>query len=213
MQEKVVEILKSKGIETGMESLTERKNRNPLARLLTPNFNDEQEKNKLLPPEYRQDPLLRQLKKNPENYNNDFLELPMRTQDLVIDQLEKKGVNIGVIEDLTKGDRNPLNQLLTKGKLRKEDPLLRQLKTDLESYKDDILQLPSKKQDTLLKILRNEGITEKQIKSLLPPRERQNPLLRLLRPDFKDQIERQQLSLPKYKQNPLLRQLVTEPEE
>ena len=213
MQEKVVEILKSKGIETGMESLTERKNRNPLARLLTPNFNDEQEKNNLLPPEYRQDPLLRQLKKKPENYNNDFLELPTRTQDLIIDQLEKKGVNIGVIEDLTKGDRNPLNQLLTKGKLRKQDPLLRQLKTDLESYKDDILQLPSKKQDTLLKILRNEGITEKQIKSLLPPRERQNPLLRLLRPDFKDQIERQQLSLPKYKQNPLLRQLVTEPED
>lgn len=213
MQEKVVEVLKSNGIEISVESLTKGKTRNPLARVLTHNFNDEKEKNHLLPPEYKQDPLLRQLKKNPENYNNDFLELPTRTQDLVIDQLEKKGVQIGIIEDLTKGDRNPLNQFLTKGKFKKQDPLLRQLRTDLESYKDDILQLPSKKQDTLLKILRTEGITEKQIKSLLPPRERQNPLLSLLRPNFKDQTERQQLSVPKYKQNPLLRQLVAKPEE
>ena len=213
MQEEVVEVLKSNGIELSMESLTEGKTRNPLARVLTPDFNDEQEKSHLLPPEYKQDPLLRQLKKNPENYNNDFLELPTRKQDLVIDQLEKKGVQISVIEDLTKGDRNPLNQFLAKGKFRQEDPLLRQLKTDLESYKDDILQLPSKKQDTLLKILRNEGVADKQIKSLLPPRESQNPLLRLLRPNFKDQTERQQLSLPKYKQNPLLRQLVEKPEE
>ena len=213
MQEKVVQILKSKGIESSMEPLTGMENRNPLSRVLTPNFNDEKVKNNLLPPEYNQDPLLRQLSKNPENYNDDFLELPIIKQDLIIDKLEKEGVKVSAIEDLTVGDRNPLNQLTVKDKFKNKDPLLRKLKTHIESYKDDILQLPSKKQDTLLKILRNEGITERQIKSLIPPKEKQNPLLRLLRPDFKDQIERQQLSLPKYKQNPLLRQLVTEPEE
>ena len=213
MQDKVVKVLKSKGIEFSMEPLKGMENRNPLARVLTPNFNDEKVKNNLLPPEYNQDPLLRQLSKNPENYNDDFLELPMIKQDLIIDKLEKEGVEIGAIEDLTVGDRNPLNQLIAKDKFKNKDRLLRKLKTHIESYKDDILQLPSKKQDTLLKILRNEGITERQIKSLLPPKEKQNPLLRLLRPDFKDQIERHQLSLPKYKQNPLLRQLVTQPEE
>ena len=213
MQEKVVKILKSKGIESSVESLTRMENRNPLARVLTPNFNDEQDKNNLLPPEYNQDPLLRQLSKNPENYKEDFLELPMEKQDLIINKLEKEGVKSGVIEDLTEGDRNPLNQILAKDKSKNKDPLLRKLKTHIEGYKDDILLLPSKKQDTLLKILRKEGMTERQIKSLVPPKGKQNPLLRLLRPDFKDQIERQQLSLPKYKQNPLLRQLVTQPEE
>ena len=73
MQDKVVKVLKSKGIEFSMEPLTGMENRNPLARVLTPNFNDEKVKNNLLPPEYNQDPLLRQLSKNPENYNDDFL--------------------------------------------------------------------------------------------------------------------------------------------
>ena len=225
MQDEVVDILITKGIQSNLESLTDMQNRNPLVKVLSPSYNDEQERNSLLPPVYKQDPLLRQLSKNPNNYNDDFLELPIRTQSRVIEKLEKEGVKTSTLEKLTKGDRNPLNRLLSpsfkdekeKDKLagpnRKQDPLLRKLKTDLESYKDDILQLPTRKQDTLLKLLRREGITDEQIKGVIPPRERQNPLMRLLKPNFKDIIEKQQLSLPRYKQNPLLRQIVTEPQQ
>ena len=64
----------------------------------------------------------------------------------------------------------------------KQDPLLKQLRRRPENFKDDFLQLPRRKQDTLLKVLRSHGMPPFDIDKLKPPTYKQNPLLRLLRP-------------------------------
>ena len=64
----------------------------------------------------------------------------------------------------------------------KQDPLLKQLRRRPENFKDDFLQLPRRKQDTLLKVLRSHGMPPFDIDKLKPPNHKQNPLLRLLRP-------------------------------
>ena len=225
-QDEIIDIIKTEEKDFGIESIVNvDEERNPLQRLLLPNNQDNYDKNNLLPPAYRQNPLLRQLKNDPDDYNEDFLELPMKMQDQIIEVLEKNGLTGLSIGKLAKGNRNPLLRLLSpnfqdnkdKDNLElpksRQDPLLKQLKSHVENYKDDILQLPSRKQDILLKILKKEGIPDSQINGILPPHERQNPLLKLLDPNFKDEIEKQQLTLPKYKQDPLLRQLITAPKD
>ena len=225
-QEIIIEMVKTSDKDSEIDDIIpEGVERNPLKRLLQPTSRDEFDKKHFLPPSYRQDPLLRQLKSQPEEYNEDFLELPMRIQTKVIDILEEKGADPRSLEKLTRGNRNPLlrvlegdkndqkdKQNLTPPRVR-QDPLLRQLKTNLEQYREDILELPSRKQDSLLKILRKQGVEEEQIRNILPPGRRQNPLTRLLRPHFKDTIEKDQLAVPRYKQDPLLRQLIDKPEE
>ena len=64
----------------------------------------------------------------------------------------------------------------------KQDPLLKQLRRRPENFKEDFLQLPPRKQDTLLKVLRANGIPSFDIDKLKPPNYKQNPLLRLLQP-------------------------------
>ena len=64
----------------------------------------------------------------------------------------------------------------------KQDPLLKQLRRRPENFKEDFLQLPRRKQDTLLKVLRANGVPSFDIDKLKPPNYKQNPLLRLLQP-------------------------------
>ena len=225
-QEMIIEVVKSSDKDSEIEKIISAETeRNPLKRLLLPSGRDEEDKKHFLPPAYRQNPLLRQVKSHPEEYNEDFLELPIKVQDQVIDILEKEGTSGSSLAKLTRGDRNPLLRVLQgdrndqKDKLNfsppssRQDPLLRQLRTHLEEYKDDILELPTSKQDTLLKILRKEGVEDGKIRNILPPGRKQNPLLRLLRPHFKDEVEKNHLKSPRYKQNPLLRQLIERPQE
>ena len=225
-QEIVIEMVKSSNKNSKIDHIVpEGIERNPLKRLLLPNGKDDLDKKHFLPPAYRQNPLLRQLKASPEEYNEDFLELPMKTQNKVIEILEKKGASRSSLEKLTEGNRNPLLRVLEgdrrdeKDKMSlspprlRQDPLLRQLRTNLEEYRDDILELPTSHQDILLGILRREGVREEEIRNILPPGRRQNPLTRLLRPSFRDVIEKNQLKVPSYKQDPLLRQLIEKPED
>ena len=95
--------------------------------------------------------------------------------------------------------------ILTPPKYR-QDPLLRQLRLQPEMYHNDFLELPRKKQDTLLKLLKSSGLETNLMERLIPPGQRQDPLLRALigKPDRKIVG----LDVPKYKQNPLLRMLL-----
>ena len=225
-QDQIIKIMENENPNFSAESIVnENDNRNPLKRLLKPNKKDDFDKKHFLPPSYRQNPLLRQLKSNPEQYNEDFLQLPSKDQENVIEILEEEGIKQSSIGKIAKGRTNPLSKMLTpnfrdtndKKNLAlpkyRQDPLLRQLKSHLEEYKDDILELPTRQQDTLLKVLKKEGVPESKIRNILPPNKRQNPLTRLLEPNFKDGLERNNLKLPKYKQDPLLRQLINKPED
>ena len=225
-QEMIIAVVKSSDKDSEIDQIiSDETERNPLKRLLRPSGRDAQDKKHFLPPSYRQNPLLRQVKSQPEEYNEDFLELPLRVQDQVISILEKEGASASSLDKLTRGNRNPLLRVLQgdrndqKDKLNfspprsRQDPLLRQLRTHLEEYKDDILELPTRKQDTLLKILRKQGVEDGKIRNILPPGRKQNPLLRLLKPHFKDEVEKNHLKSPRYKQNPLLRQLLERPQE
>ena len=120
-------------------------------------------------------------------------------------------------------DRNPLLRILQptgqdekdKSSLTppayRQDPLLRQLLRHPEVFKENFLELPSRKQDTLLKILRSEGGSGFDEDILAPPNARQNPLLRLLKPTGRDEKDKFHLTPPSQRQDPLLRQLVDSP--
>ena len=169
-------------------------------------------------PKYRQDPLLRQLRKHPEQFREDFLELPSRKQDTLLRILKKGGDSGFDIDRLVPPGykQNPLLRLLQSGKQvlcdsnlleliilkrpgvlikffqddssglsppdLKQNPLLKQLRRRPENFKEDFLQLPRRKQDTLLKVLRANGVPSFDIDKLKPPNYKQNPLLRLLQP-------------------------------
>ena len=64
----------------------------------------------------------------------------------------------------------------------KQDPLLKHLRRRPENFKEDFLQLPPRMQDTLLKVLRANGVPSFDIEKLKVPNYKQNPLLRLLQP-------------------------------
>ena len=225
-QDIITEALKNEDEDFRIESIVPlTTDRNPLKRLLKPNRKDEKDKANLLPPQYRQDPLLRQLMSNPSRYEDDFLQLPLAMQDKILDKLVDEGITNSQLKKLEHKQRNPLLRILNPNFKDKEDknnfsppkqrqdPLLRQLRFNLEDYKDDILQLPSRKQDTLLKLLKREGVKSHQISNILPPNSKQNPLLQLLKPNFKDDSIRSNLRVPAKKQDPLLRQLIESPEE
>ena len=65
-------------------------------------------------PKYRQDPLLRQLRRHPEQFRDDFLELPRRKQDTLLSILRKGGDSDFDIDRLVPPDynQNPLLRLL-----------------------------------------------------------------------------------------------------
>ena len=107
----------------------------------------------------------------------------------------------------------------------KQDPLLKQLRRRPENFKEDFLQLPRRKQNTLLKVLRAHGMPSFDIDKLKPPSHKQNPLLQLLRPSnqvlkkhFENESKRHickgtdGLSPPNLRQDPLLLQLRESPQ-
>ena len=199
--------------------------KNPLLRLLTPDGQDERDKDGLTPPAYRQDPLLRQLLRQPAKYKDDFLQLPSRKQDTLLGLLEKEGGRGFDPSILSPPDQrqNPLlrllrppgrekdeRELLSPPELR-QDPLLRQLVATPEDYREDFLSLPTRSQEQLEDLL--EESSPGLMPRLLPLVVDRNPLLRLLEPNFRDEKEKESFSPPDYRQDPLLRQLASSPQD
>ena len=138
------------------------------------------EVNGLSVPNLKQDPLLKQLRRRPENFKDDFLQLPRRKQDTLLKVLRANGMPPFDIDKLKppKYKQNPLLRLLRpsnqvksedfeiKSKCNhqgpdgqglsppnlRQDPLLLQLRESPQSFQDDFLQLPHQKQDALLKV-------------------------------------------------------------
>ena len=199
--------------------------RNPLLRLLTPDDQDERDKDGLTPPAYKQDPLLRQLLRQPEKYKEEFLQLPSRKQDTLLGILEKEGGRGFDPSILSPPDQrqNPLLRLLEPSDREmderellsppdiRQDPLLRQLKATPEDYTLDFLSLPTRSQKQLEDLLEesNPGLMPR----LLPLVVDRNPLLRLLEPNFMDEKEKESFRPPDYRQDPLLRQLASSPRD
>ena len=102
------------------------------------------------------------------------------TNDLRMDQRMDPLLRVLMVSALQRS-RDELEKNNLSPPRYKQDPLLRQLRQNVvESFADLILELPSRTQDHLLRILRAEGETEPEIGNLFPPPERQDPLLRQL---------------------------------
>jgi hypothetical protein len=127
------------------------------------------EKPNLSPPSQRQNPLIRNLQRL-RNDKIQGLTEPSSKQNLLLRQLQ--GGHTSQVEGL----EVPINPI--------DEPLYRPIKP-LNRFNPDGLDLPKK---------------------------RQNPLLRILRFDRREKILRKGLSPPRYKQNPLFRQLVQTPQ-
>ena len=122
-------------------------------------------------------------------------------------------------------DRNPLLRLLKSSNQDEKDKsilnppplrkasLVKQLIKHPEVFKDDFMDLPSRMQNTLIKILKEEGSKAFDPNIILKPDNHKNPLLRLLKPTEKDNLDKMHFSPPRYRQNPLLRQLSDSPED
>ena len=173
---------------------------NPLLRLLRPTGRDAKDRDRLSPPNLRQDPLLKQLRQNPSNFRDDFLELPKEDQKDLVEMIkEVDGENFpfkelipqrsGRLQLPPNHPRDPLSKALPDSAQKdrfagssptslqnllfnadedndgdfldppryKQNPLLRQLLTEPEVYREAFLDLPQQEQDTLLKILKKEG--------------------------------------------------------
>ena len=187
---------------------------NPLLRLLRPTGRDAKDRDRLSPPNLRQDPLLKQLRRNPSNFRDDFLQLPKEDQKDLVEMIkEVDGENFpfkelipersGRLQLTPSHPRDPLSKALpdTAQKDRfagasptslqnllfngegendgnvldppryKQNPLLRQLLTEPQVYREAFLDLPKKEQDTLLKILKKEGGDTFDANLLIPPNE------------------------------------------
>ena len=222
-QDEVIDLLEEENPSFNRESLlSDNTERNPLKRLLKPNNRDEYDKTHFLPPAYRQDPLLRQLINHPQDYNEDFLELPIKLQNKVIEVLDQDSdMNEKIIEKLTEIEKNPLLRLtepdfrdeLEKDLLKvpsyNQDPLLNQLTDKPEDYSEDFLNLPLAKQDVVIEVI--SEIDTIDADKLAPAKIERNPLMRMLSPNNKDARDKQNLVVPSPRQDPLLRQLATDP--
>ena len=215
-QDTLLKVLKKSGIPRwNIDRLTPPEfEHNPLMRML---------KNSDSP---MSDSIMKDLIDKTTTFKDDFENLAHPEKLRVIDLLEKTGEMNGVMQKLVPDKKmrleimikNPLERfiegskqdeqdktILTPPKYR-QDPLLRQLRLQPEMYHNDFLELPRKKQDTLLKLLKSSGLETNLMERLIPPGQRQDPLLRALigKPDRKIVG----LDVPKYKQNPLLRMLL-----
>ena len=164
----------------------------------------------------------------PESFKEDFKNLASSEKLRVVDMLINTETSDEVITILIPDRKmrlemmikNPLERFiagseqdeldktsLTPPKYR-QDPLLRQLRLQPEMYHNDFLELPRRKQDTLLKLLKSSGLEAQLMERLIPPGQRQDPLLRALIGKSNRKIVG--LESPKYKQNPILRMLLPE---
>ena len=147
---------------------------------------DERDKNNLTPPRYPQNPLLRQLRDNVvDNFADMVLQLPPRAQD-----------------HLLRYDHLHLNYLTVCSHNNSCSRVLRE-----EGMTDeDIVNIlpPSARQNPLLRQLMS-NVMEDFLSSLTPPDQRQNPLLRQLSGNSVNDDSSTHLSPPVYRQDPLLR--------
>lgn len=162
----------------------------------------------------------------PESFIEDFKNLASSEKLKVVDMLMNTKIPDEVMKILIPDRKmrlemmikNPLERFiagseqdeldktsLTPPKYR-QDPLLRQLRLQPEMYHNDFLELPRRKQDSLLKLLKSSGLEAQLMERLIPPGQRQDPLLRALIGKSNKKIVG--LDSPKYKQNPLLRMLL-----
>ena len=165
------------------------------------------------------------LMRNPEEFTEDFTNLSGEEKEEVVEIIQTNDDGSFEMEKLipNKNERlkmmtkNPLLRFLDGNKQDdqdkvnfvppkyRQDPLLRQLRLRPEMYQSDFLELPRKKQDTLLKLLKSSGLETTLMERLLPPGTRQDPLLRALIGAHDETITN--LKPPSYKQNPLVRLL------
>ena len=189
---------------------------NPLIRMI------ENKDNKFVA---KEESIVVDLMTNPEDFEEDFSSLSQEAKEEVIEMIHRNDDGTFEMEKLipNKTERlkvmtkNPLLRFLEASKQDDEDkvnfvppkyrqdPLLRQLRLRPEMYQNDFLELPRKKQDSLLKLLKTSGLESTLMERLLPPGSKQDPLLRALIGDNDDKIEN--LSPPRYNQNPLVRLL------
>ena len=198
---------------------------------------------RLTPPDFDQNPLIRMIQnkdnkflpkensivmdliKNPEDFTEDFSVLSHEAKEEVVEMIHKNddgSFEMAILipdksERLKMMTKNPLLRFLEANKQDdqdkvnfvppkyRQDPLLRQLRLRPEMYQSDFLELPRRKQDTLLKLLKNSGLESTLMERLLPPGSKQDPLLRALIGDNNDNIGN--IKPPSYKQNPLVRLL------
>ena len=158
--------------------------RNPLIGFLEANNLDEEEKDQLNIPVYRQDPLLRQLKLHPEDYKEDFLELPSRKQDTLLKILKKNGVPRWEIDRLTPPDyeQNPLLRLLhhnnqdnrDKNNLKVpkmlNDPVFKDLLEEPEEFTEDFSELQDDDKIELVEIIELVDDGTFEMERLIPNR-------------------------------------------
>ena len=90
----------------------------------------------------------------------------------------------------------------------RQDPLVLQLRDEPGSFQEDFLELPPKKQDTLLKVLRSNGVSRFDVNKLTPPGYKQNPFLRILQQNKLDTLENNNLTPP-----PFIKNVMEHPEE
>ena len=77
--------------ERDKENLSAPKYRqNPLLRPLAPHNKDTEDKHNFSPPDYKQNPLLRQLVHEPENFKENFLELPKQDQETLMEIIKNE---------------------------------------------------------------------------------------------------------------------------
>ena len=171
------------GVVEGLSTPSARQNY--LLRQLQAGHNENLE---LAVPSRKQNPLLRQLKRV-QNEKIKGLRQPSRKQNPLLKSL--KSGDSGEVEGIEL-PRNPL-----------KDPLFRSEKAFNNRFNPDGLNLPNKRQNPLLRILRFDRRERILTKGLAPPRFKQNPLFKQLvqtpqkyRNDF--------LQLPPRQQNKLL---------
>ena len=148
-------------------------------------------------PSARQNYLLRQLQAG----HNENLELavPSRKQNPLLRQLKR------VQNEKIKGLRQPS---------RKQNPLLKSLKSG-DSGKVEGIELPRNPlKDPLFRSGSEKAFNNRfNADGLNLPNKRQNPLLRILRFDRRERILTKGLTPPRFKQNPLFKQLVQTPQK
>ena len=184
-------------------------------------------------PSAKQDYLLRLL----QAQHNENLDLKVPTSTLpasnIIGLSTPKPHQSNLLRQL-KANQNENLELKTPNPGRQNPLLLRQNLKQGHNERIKGLQVPSHKQNTLLRNLQS-GHTREDDELNLPinplkeqpfrpsgrfnpdglnlPRRRQNPLLRILRFDKRERILSKGLTPPRYRQNPLFRQLVRTPQK
>ena len=174
--------------------------RDPFAKLVTTAItliDDEEDFEDFTAPTPHQDPFLTKNLRDHENGVYEGLSTPPTKQDPLLRQLQ------------TTDNHEPIQGL--RQPKRKQNPLLNNLRGGVTNA-DDNLDLP---ENPLSPDFEGPAQSHNRFNpdGLNLPKRRQNPLLRILRFDRREKILSKGLSPPRYRQNPLFRQLVSTPQK